>query len=169
MLCRSRPRLPTAAWSINLDTATAEKMPGVRAIFHRENIGKMFRSTPDQDFAGTCEERRPTLEDDVVRYYGQYVALAVADTFETARGAADAVRVTYAKDRPNVDTDLKVEDEPEVVATTFGPYQRLQREPEADVLHTLVRLPLRRGHVAAGDRPAARQPGGDGHRCGPHY
>src|SRR5206468_11373310 len=28
-----------------LDTAAAAKMPGVRPIFHRENIGKIFRST----------------------------------------------------------------------------------------------------------------------------
>src|SRR3954447_7417268 len=42
-----------------LDTAAAEKMPGVRAILHRENIGKIFRSIPQQDFGGICEERRP--------------------------------------------------------------------------------------------------------------
>jgi xanthine dehydrogenase YagR molybdenum-binding subunit len=30
---------------VKLDTSAAGKMPGVRAIFHRENIGKMFRST----------------------------------------------------------------------------------------------------------------------------
>ena len=30
---------------VKLDTAAAEKMPGVRAILHRENIGKIFRST----------------------------------------------------------------------------------------------------------------------------
>src|SRR5262249_56296411 len=29
-----------------LDTAAAEEMPGVRAILHRQNIGKIFRSTP---------------------------------------------------------------------------------------------------------------------------
>ena len=78
---------------IKLDTAAAEKMPGVRAIFHRENIGKIFRSIPGPGFEGICDERRPPFEDDVVRYYGQYVALAVADTFETAKAAADAVRV----------------------------------------------------------------------------
>ena len=38
-----------------------------------------------------------------IRYYGQYVALAVADTFEAAKAAADAVRVTYAAEKPNVD------------------------------------------------------------------
>ncbi len=31
-----------------IDTAAAEKMPGVRAIFHRANIGKIFRSTPGE-------------------------------------------------------------------------------------------------------------------------
>src|SRR6266850_7179268 len=68
---------------VKLDTAAAEKMSGVRAIFHRENIGKIFRSAVGQGFEGICEERRPPFEDDVIRYYGQYIALAVADTFET--------------------------------------------------------------------------------------
>src|SRR6267378_2084903 len=111
---------------VNLDTAAAEEMPGVRAIFHRENIGTIFRSVLEQGFEGICNERRPPFEDDVVRYYGQYVALAVADTFEAAKAAADAVRVTYSKEKPNVDTDLKADDEPEVVATTFMPRPRLQ-------------------------------------------
>src|SRR6266481_5396187 len=73
-----------------LDTAAAEKMPGVRAIFHRANIGKIFRSVLGKGMEGICIERRPPFEDDVVRYYGQYVALAVADTFENAKAAADA-------------------------------------------------------------------------------
>jgi len=97
-----------------LDTSAAEKMPGVRAIFHRENIGKIFRSVKGPGFEGLCDERRPPFEDDIVRYYGQYVALAVADTFEAAKAAADAVRVTYAKEKPNVATDLKADDKPEV-------------------------------------------------------
>jgi xanthine dehydrogenase YagR molybdenum-binding subunit len=113
---------------VKLDTATAEKMPGVRAIFHRENIGKIFRSTQGQGFEGICEERRPPFEDDVVRYYGQYIALAVADTFEAAKAAADAVRVTYAKDKPNVETDLKADDDPDVVATTFGMRHRVDSQ-----------------------------------------
>jgi cbb3-type cytochrome oxidase cytochrome c subunit len=31
-------------------------------------------------FSRRKDERRPPFEDDIVRYYGQYVALAVADT-----------------------------------------------------------------------------------------
>jgi xanthine dehydrogenase YagR molybdenum-binding subunit len=111
-----------------LDTAAAEKMPGVRAIFHRENIGKILRSVQGEGFDGIIDERRPPFEDDVVRYYGQYIGLAVADTFESAKAAADAVRVTYAKEKPNVETDLKADDEPDVVDTSFAPTKRLQSE-----------------------------------------
>ncbi len=113
---------------VKLDTAAAEKMPGVRAIFHRENIGKIFRSVLGPGFQGIVDERRPPFADDIIRYYGQYIALAVADTFETATAAADAVRATYVKDKPNVETDLKADDEPDEVATTFAPAKRLQSE-----------------------------------------
>ena len=110
---------------VKLDTAAAEKMPGVRAILHRENIGKIFRSVAGPGFEGICEERRPPFEDDVVRYYGQYVAVAVADRFEAAKAAADAVRVTYAAEKPNVATELTADDDPDVVATSFGDRKRV--------------------------------------------
>src|ERR1700731_1435444 len=126
-----------------LDTAAAEKMPGVRAILHRANIGKISRSIMGKGFDGICIERRPPFEDDVVRYYGQYVALAVADTFETAKGAADAVRVTYDKNKPSVETDLKADDDPDVVPTSYGPEKRLQSErgdPDAAFASAPVKL-----------------------------
>src|SRR5881398_2637440 len=44
---------------VKLDTAAAEKMPGVRAILHRENIGKIFRSVLGPGFQGIVHERRP--------------------------------------------------------------------------------------------------------------
>src|SRR5688572_13827564 len=128
---------------LKLDTDAALKMPRVRAIFHRENIGKIFRSVQGMGFEGISDERRPPFEDDIVRYYGQYVALAVADTFEAARAAADAVHVTYAKEKPNVDTDLKADDEPEVVPTTVAPTRRQQSQrgdPEGAFASAPVKL-----------------------------
>lgn len=113
---------------LKLDTSAAEKMPGVRAIFHRENIGPIFRSTFEAPFGGICVERRPPFEDDVIRYYGQYIALAVADTFESARAAADAVRATYAKEKPNVEAHLEADNDPDVVLTTYGPVERQQSQ-----------------------------------------
>ena len=111
---------------VSIDTAAAEKMPGVRAIFHRGNIGKIFRSTPAPGFDRVSLERRPPFEDDVIRYYGQYIALAVADTFEAARAAADAVPATYTKEKPNVEPHLNAENDPDVVLTAYGPMERLQ-------------------------------------------
>ena len=45
---------------IKLDTAAAEKMPNVRAILHRENIGKIFRSVlgPGSKASATSGGRR---------------------------------------------------------------------------------------------------------------
>jgi xanthine dehydrogenase YagR molybdenum-binding subunit len=126
-----------------LDTVAAEKMPGVHAILHRGNIGKMFRSIPGPGFSGICEERRPPFDDDVIRYYGQYVAVAVAETFETAKAAADAVRATYDAEKPNVELQLVADDEPDEVMTTFGPRKRLDNQrgdPDAAFANAPVKL-----------------------------
>src|SRR5262249_56309533 len=42
-----------------LDTAAAEKVPGVRAVFHRGIMGKIFRSSPPPTFFQSCLCRRP--------------------------------------------------------------------------------------------------------------
>src|SRR6476660_7701701 len=128
---------------LKVDTAAAEKMAGVRAVFHRGNIGKIFRSTAAPGFDRVCEERRPPFEDDVIRYYGQYIALAVADTFEAAKAAADAVRATYAKEKSNVEARLEAGDDPGVVLTTYGPTPREQSkrgDPEGAFANAPVKL-----------------------------
>jgi xanthine dehydrogenase YagR molybdenum-binding subunit len=52
------------------------------------------------------DERRPPLEDTIIRYYGQYVAVVVAQTVEQARAAAEAVRVAYNKAPHNTQDEL---------------------------------------------------------------
>jgi xanthine dehydrogenase YagR molybdenum-binding subunit len=92
-----------------LDTSDAEKMPGVLAILHRENIGRLYRSARDLTFSAYLDERRPPFEDDVIYYNGQYVALAVAETFEQAQAAAAAVQMVYSAEKPDVGDDLEPE------------------------------------------------------------
>ena len=111
---------------LSLDTAAAEKMPGVRAVLHRGNIGKIFRSTPAPGFDRVTLERRPPFEDDTIRYWGQYIALAVAETFEVAKAAADAVRAKYSRETPNVEVRLEAENDPDVILAAYGPVERLQ-------------------------------------------
>lgn len=72
----------------SIDTKLAKSLPGVREIFTSENMDKLYRSD------GNHEARAP-LEDQQISYWGQYVALAVADSIEAATAAAHAVQVTY--------------------------------------------------------------------------
>ncbi|HWZ71038.1 MAG TPA: xanthine dehydrogenase family protein molybdopterin-binding subunit [Casimicrobiaceae bacterium] len=107
-----------------IDTSAASMMPGVRAVFLRNSIGKLFRAKVDQSFGAEMsylDETRLPLEDDVIRYYGQYVALAVADTFEQATAAADAVKVTYRSRQPNVEGQLAPETNPKVESERGNP------------------------------------------------
>ena len=90
----------------HIDTSTAEKLPGVIAIYTHENIGSLYRTPPSPLLSLMIDETRPPLEDTTVRYYGQYVAVAVAETMEQARAAAEAVKVTYAKTPHNTDDKL---------------------------------------------------------------
>lgn len=120
-----------------LDASAAEKMPNVRAVLHRANIGPLFRAPKGAGLELMTDERRPPFEDDVVRYYGQYVAVAIADTFEAAKAAADAVRVTYAPATPNVATALAVEGEPDVESTR-GDAERAFAEAAVKVDATYV-------------------------------
>jgi xanthine dehydrogenase YagR molybdenum-binding subunit len=114
-----------------IDTARAESMPGVKAIYHRANIGKIFRAAPASGFSGILDERRPPFEDDTVRYYGQYVAVVVALTFEQAMAAANAVKVTYRIDQHNVSNHLETDSEakPKTDSTRGNPDEAFNSAP----------------------------------------
>ena len=92
-----------------IDTSRARQMPGVRAVMTRGDLPPMSRITPSFAESLMVDETRPPFDDDLVRYYGQYIALAVADTFEQAKAAADAVAVSYAAEIPNVEPHLIAE------------------------------------------------------------
>ncbi len=89
-----------------IDSATAEKMAGVVAIYTHDNIGTLYRTPPASGLSLLQDERRPPLEDNKVSYYGQYVGVAVARTMEQARAAAEAVTVTYNKQPHNTADSL---------------------------------------------------------------
>jgi xanthine dehydrogenase YagR molybdenum-binding subunit len=104
-----------------IDTSRAESMPGVKAVYHRGNIGRLYRAAPPVGFSGILDERRPPFEDDTVRYYGQYVAAVVALTFEQAMAAASAVKVTYKADKHDVSTHFEADEKPKVDSVRGNP------------------------------------------------
>jgi xanthine dehydrogenase YagR molybdenum-binding subunit len=95
-----------------LDTAAAAKMPGVVKIFTHENIGPLYRIS---DASGaSIDEKRPPLSDNKINYYGQYIALVVAESFEQATAAARAVKATYTEKPVDVSLELEPDDKPKV-------------------------------------------------------
>jgi xanthine dehydrogenase YagR molybdenum-binding subunit len=90
----------------SLEFAAARDMPGVKLILHRGNIGRFYRLAGNSIETGFVDENRPPFEDDIIRYYGQYVALVVAETFEGASAAAAAIKVGYDQTPHDVSATL---------------------------------------------------------------
>src|SRR5438067_5139640 len=85
-----------------IDSAEAEQMPGVLAILHHGNIGHLYRPAGSLEEQSRPGESRPPFEDENIYYYGQFVALVIANTFEQAQDAAAHVHVEYDAQRPLV-------------------------------------------------------------------
>jgi xanthine dehydrogenase YagR molybdenum-binding subunit len=81
---------------LRIDSAAALAVPGVVAVFDHTNIGTLHSFGKSSLKDGIVDEHRAPLSGDDVQYYGQYVALVIADTLEAATEGAALVQVTYA-------------------------------------------------------------------------
>ena len=77
-----------------LDTAAAEKAPGVIAVVTAKNAGKLGKGNFNA---------APLLGGPDIVHYHQAIALVVAETFEQARAAAALVRAEYAEEKGSFD------------------------------------------------------------------
>ena len=89
----------------SMDASAAEQMPGVLLVLHHGNMGPLFRTVPGDDNA-TNSEVRSAFEDDVVRHWGQHVAVVIAETLEQATAGAAAVEVEYEPRPANLRVSL---------------------------------------------------------------
>ena len=116
-----------------IDTEPARKLPGVRDVITHEDI-------PGRRLYGQMMVDQPVLAGDVVRYHGEPVAVVAADDPETARLAAELIRVEYEVLTPVTDPVAAAEpDSPEV-------------HPGGNVL---ARKVIRRGSAQSGEFPEA--------------
>jgi xanthine dehydrogenase YagR molybdenum-binding subunit len=113
----------------SLEFAAAQAMPGVKLILHRGNIGRFYRISGNSIDTGFVDETRPPFEDDIIRYYGQYVALVVADTFEAASAAAAAIKVGYDKTPHDVSTTLDANEKPDIQSERGDPDKAFDDAP----------------------------------------
>ena len=85
-----------------LDASAAQKVPGVLLVLSHLNAPKLPQG-------GRAAVKPPAgrvlslLQDNVVHYNGQPIAMVVADTFEHAVAAAELIKVRYREERPELD------------------------------------------------------------------
>lgn len=85
-----------------IDPAAAEHLPGVLAVISHLNAPRLPYSPHKGGIDPSYGERLHVLQDDQVRFYGQPVALVVADTLVRAERAAAGLRITYDAQHPIV-------------------------------------------------------------------
>jgi xanthine dehydrogenase YagR molybdenum-binding subunit len=78
-----------------LDSAEAEKVPGVLAVISHLNAPRL---NVKGGLRGGALLQGPEIE-----FYGQHIGLVVAETFEQARQASRLVRVEYQQSTPKID------------------------------------------------------------------
>jgi xanthine dehydrogenase YagR molybdenum-binding subunit len=90
-----------------IDTADAERSPGVHAIITHENTPA--QGARDESNPAPYWRARPTLASPHIGHYGEPVALVVAATLEQAQAAANLVRIAYAPERGHFDLTANAE------------------------------------------------------------
>ena len=82
---------------VSIDTSEAEKLPGVLKIITYKNAEKL-KTFDKQMTEVSTTSIAPVLQTNKVHFYGEYVGLVVAETFEQAQYAARLVKFKYKKD-----------------------------------------------------------------------
>ena len=87
----------------SIDAGEARRQPGVLMIMTHEN------APPQAPWVAKAEDPfarpKPQLDSKKIQYFGQPVALVVADTFEVAREAAASIQITYIENKGAFDIE----------------------------------------------------------------
>jgi xanthine dehydrogenase D subunit len=83
---------------VSIDSSEARAMPGVHVVLTHADV-------PGTKLYGLEIQDQPVLAFDVVRYWGEAVAVVAADHPEQARRAAEKVRIEYQALTPLTDTE----------------------------------------------------------------
>lgn len=86
-----------------IDAAAVSRMPGVIAVISHHNAPRLAYRPHKGGVDPAVGERLHVLQDDQVRFYGQPVAIVVADSLDDAERAAAALHIAYVADLPVVD------------------------------------------------------------------
>jgi xanthine dehydrogenase YagR molybdenum-binding subunit len=91
---------------VSIDTAAAEKAPGVLAVFTHHNMPCMNPTPKPWSHLHPHGQGYLPLQDDLIHYAGQPIALVVAATLDQATHAGTLIKVEY-ETHPSVVFDLR--------------------------------------------------------------
>jgi xanthine dehydrogenase D subunit len=117
---------------VSIDRSAALALPGVHAVLTHQDV-------PGRKVYGLEIQDQPVLAIDVVRYWGEAVALVAADTPEHARRAAKLVRVEYEVLEPLTDPEFALTDaaprlHPDGNVTRYVKIRHGDQQAKADVV-----------------------------------
>ncbi|MBD1868840.1 xanthine dehydrogenase family protein molybdopterin-binding subunit [Cyanobacteria bacterium FACHB-471] len=94
----------------SVDTNAALQSPGVLMVLTHENAPRLKALDPQElsQAGGRLGENLVPLQDGRVHYFGQFIGVVVAETYEQARHAAGLVRVAYAEEKPAIDFETEL-------------------------------------------------------------
>lgn len=87
----------------SIDASAVEVMPGVAAVISHLNAPKLAYKPHKAFIDPAVGERLHVLQDDAIHFYGQPVAVVVADSLDHAERAAQALSIQYERRQPKVD------------------------------------------------------------------
>lgn len=94
-----------------IDAGAAKSAGGVLNVITHENAMRLKElKNPMELFmvGGLLGENLAPLQDNKVHYFGQYIGLVVAETYEQARTAAEMVKVSYMKEPVAVELEKEL-------------------------------------------------------------
>lgn len=129
----------------SFDLKKAKESKGVIAILTHENAPKLREMQPEEflKIGGFPIENIAPLQDNSVHYFGQYIAVVIAETYEQARAAAQLVEVSYAKgslaidlkrELPNAEMPEKIQNNPAQI--NVGKAEELLRQASVSLENT---------------------------------
>jgi xanthine dehydrogenase YagR molybdenum-binding subunit len=119
------------------DLAAAQAVPGVLAILTPDNAPRLAQNESSASLIA-----RPLLQDRLVYYNGQHIAVVVADTLEPAQQAAALVRVEYreAEAQVRLDDALGAAYPPKRFRNGARPPDSRRGDPEAALAAAVVKV-----------------------------
>ena len=84
-----------------IDTSEAEKQEGVLKIITYQNALEL-KGYNGRFESPSTKGISPSLQTPEVHFYGEYIGVVVAETFEQARYAANLIKVTYAENKHKI-------------------------------------------------------------------